>query len=166
MLVRPDGSVLSKEGVLNDLRLEFKEIEVPDVKVRIHDDTAILTAASRTLTSRQPFIMRLSGPSQALSLAAMAQLARELRNSAFGLAMVHLPWAKVVCSCSSASARCASSPRSKTRAEIMSNPATMLREERESGYEVATFEQLREAHEYTRQMRSSGLLRPPRPPFR
>ena len=55
MLVRPDGSVLSKEEVLKDLRvggLEFKEIEVADVKVRIHGDTAILTAASRTVTSR------------------------------------------------------------------------------------------------------------------
>src|SRR5258708_36167755 len=56
MLVRPDGSVLSKEEVLKDLRiggLEFKEIEVADVKVRIHGDTAILTATSRTTTSRQ-----------------------------------------------------------------------------------------------------------------
>ena len=56
MLVRPDGSVLSREAVLKDLRvggLEFKEIEIADVKVRIHGDTAILTAASRTVTSRQ-----------------------------------------------------------------------------------------------------------------
>jgi ketosteroid isomerase-like protein len=56
MLVRPDGSMLSKEEVLKDLRvggLEFKEIEIADVKVRIHGDTAILTAASRTVTSRQ-----------------------------------------------------------------------------------------------------------------
>jgi ketosteroid isomerase-like protein len=56
MLVRPDGSVSSKEEVLKDLRvggLEFKEIEAADVKVRIHGDTAILTAASRTVTSRQ-----------------------------------------------------------------------------------------------------------------
>jgi len=56
MLIRPDGSVLSKEEVLGDLRvggLEFKEIEVADVKVRIHGDTAILTATSRTTTSRQ-----------------------------------------------------------------------------------------------------------------
>jgi len=56
MLVRPDGSVLSKEEVLADLRiggLAFKAIEIADVKVRIHGDTAILTAASRTVTSRQ-----------------------------------------------------------------------------------------------------------------
>jgi ketosteroid isomerase-like protein len=56
ILVRPDGSVLSKEEVLKDLRvggLEFKEIEAADVKVRIHGDTAIFTAASRTVTSRQ-----------------------------------------------------------------------------------------------------------------
>jgi len=55
MLVRPDGSVLSKEEVLRDLRiggLTFKAIEIADVKVRIHGETAILTAASRTVTSR------------------------------------------------------------------------------------------------------------------
>jgi ketosteroid isomerase-like protein len=55
MLVRPDGSVLSKEEVLTDLRiggLEFKAIEIGDVKVRIHGDTAILTASSRTVASR------------------------------------------------------------------------------------------------------------------
>jgi len=56
MLVRPDGSVLSKEEVLKDLQvggLEFKNIEIEDTKVRIHGDTAILTAVSRTVTSRQ-----------------------------------------------------------------------------------------------------------------
>src|ERR1700689_2443708 len=56
MLVRPDGSVLSKEEVLADLRtggLAFKAIGITDVKVRIHGDNAILTAASRTVTSRQ-----------------------------------------------------------------------------------------------------------------
>jgi ketosteroid isomerase-like protein len=56
MLIRPDGSVLSKEEVLVDLRnggLAFKAIEIADVKVRIYGDTAILTAASRTVTSRQ-----------------------------------------------------------------------------------------------------------------
>ena len=55
MLVRPDGSVLSKEEVLADLRiggLAFKAIEITDVKVRIHGDAAILTAASRTVASR------------------------------------------------------------------------------------------------------------------
>ena len=56
MLVRPDGSMLSKQEVLDDLQvggLEFKEIEIAEVKVRIHGDTGILTATSRTVTSRQ-----------------------------------------------------------------------------------------------------------------
>jgi ketosteroid isomerase-like protein len=56
MLVRPDGAALSKQEVLKDLQiggLEFKEIEVADVKVRIHGDNAILTATSRTTTSRR-----------------------------------------------------------------------------------------------------------------
>lgn len=55
MLVRPDGSVLSKEEVLADLRtggLAFKAVEIADVKVRIYGDAAILTALSRTVTSR------------------------------------------------------------------------------------------------------------------
>src|SRR6201998_2406642 len=56
MLVRPDGSVLSKQEVLKDLQvggLEFKHIDITDTKVRVHGDTAILTAESRTVTSRQ-----------------------------------------------------------------------------------------------------------------
>jgi ketosteroid isomerase-like protein len=56
MLVRPDGSVLSKEEVLADLRiggLALQAIEIADVKIRIHGDTPFLTAASRTVTSRQ-----------------------------------------------------------------------------------------------------------------
>ena len=56
MLVRPDGTVLSKEEVLADLRiggLAVKAIEIADVKVRIHGDAAILTGVSRTVTSRQ-----------------------------------------------------------------------------------------------------------------
>src|ERR1700740_1749453 len=56
MLVRPDGSVLSKEEVLADLRtggLAVKAIEIADVKVRIYGDSAILTATSRTTTSRR-----------------------------------------------------------------------------------------------------------------
>ena len=55
VLVRPDGSALSKEEVLTDLRaggLAFKTIEIADVKVRVHSDAAILTAVSRTATSR------------------------------------------------------------------------------------------------------------------
>src|SRR5258708_2639294 len=50
MLVRPDGAALSKQEVLKDLQiggLEFKAIEMADVKVRIHGDNAILTATSR-----------------------------------------------------------------------------------------------------------------------
>ena len=56
MLVRPDGSVLSKQEVMRDLQvggLEFKNIEIADTKLRIHGDTAILTAASRAVMSRQ-----------------------------------------------------------------------------------------------------------------
>src|SRR5580700_4670704 len=56
MLIRPDGSVLSKQEVMRDLQvggLEFKNIEIADTKVRIHGDTAILTAESRTVTYRQ-----------------------------------------------------------------------------------------------------------------
>jgi ketosteroid isomerase-like protein len=55
VLVRPDGSVLSKEEVLTDLQtggLVFKAIEIADVKVRVHGDAAILTAVSRAVTSR------------------------------------------------------------------------------------------------------------------
>jgi len=49
-------SVLSKEEVLKDLRvgdLQFKEIEVADVKVRIHGDNAIFDGTSRITTSRR-----------------------------------------------------------------------------------------------------------------
>src|SRR6266403_2387819 len=56
MLVRPDGAALSKQEVLKDLQiggLEFKEVEIADVMVRIHGDAAILTGVSRTVTSRQ-----------------------------------------------------------------------------------------------------------------
>jgi ketosteroid isomerase-like protein len=55
MLVRPDGSMLSKEQVLTDLRtggLAFKAIEIADVKVRVHGDAGILTAMGHTVTSR------------------------------------------------------------------------------------------------------------------
>jgi ketosteroid isomerase-like protein len=56
MLVRPDGSVLSKEDVLRDLRdggLIFRSIEMTDVNVRIHGATALLTAESRTVAARR-----------------------------------------------------------------------------------------------------------------
>jgi ketosteroid isomerase-like protein len=55
MLVRPDGSVLGKEAVLRDLRdggLIFKSIEMSNVNVRLYGQTALLTADSRTTTSR------------------------------------------------------------------------------------------------------------------
>jgi ketosteroid isomerase-like protein len=55
MLIRPDGTVLSKKAVLSDLQeggLTFREIELDDVKVRIHGDSALLTGESRTVTAR------------------------------------------------------------------------------------------------------------------
>ena len=55
MLVRTDGSVLNKEQVLNDLReqgLTFNAIDLDDVVVRVLGSAAILTAESRTLSSR------------------------------------------------------------------------------------------------------------------
>jgi hypothetical protein len=54
MLVRPDGSVLNKDQVLKDLRqgLTFHSIDMKDMVVRLLGSTAILTAESRTVTSR------------------------------------------------------------------------------------------------------------------
>lgn len=55
MLVRPDGSVLNKQQVLKDLReqgLRFRSIELEDVVIRIVGSSAILTAASKTVSSR------------------------------------------------------------------------------------------------------------------
>jgi len=55
MLVRPDGSVLSKEEVLRDLReggLIFRSIKIRNVNVRIYGQTALLTGDSQTMTSR------------------------------------------------------------------------------------------------------------------
>ena len=55
MLIRPDGTVLSRKEVLSDLKeggLTFREIELDDVTVRIHGDFALLTGESRTVTSR------------------------------------------------------------------------------------------------------------------
>lgn len=48
----------------------------------------------------------------------------------------------------------------KLISEFVSNPAKMRQEARESGFEMATFEQLREARERTREMAERGLLRP------
>jgi len=56
MLVRPDGSVLNKQQVLKDLRepgLTFHSIDIIDLVVRVIGSAAILTAESRTLSSRQ-----------------------------------------------------------------------------------------------------------------
>jgi ketosteroid isomerase-like protein len=55
MLVRTDGSVLNKEQVLKDLReqgLMFYAIDLEDAVVRVFGSAAILTAESRTLSSR------------------------------------------------------------------------------------------------------------------
>jgi ketosteroid isomerase-like protein len=55
MLVRPNGSVLSKDEVLRDLDgggLTFQEIELTDAKVRIHSEAALLTGVSRTVSTR------------------------------------------------------------------------------------------------------------------
>jgi len=55
MLVRPDGSVLNKGQVLKDLReqgLTFRSIDLKDAGVRVLGSTAILTAESRTVSSR------------------------------------------------------------------------------------------------------------------
>jgi hypothetical protein len=55
MLVRPDGSVLNKQQVLKDLReqgLRIHSIELDDAVVRVVGSVAVLTAASKTVSSR------------------------------------------------------------------------------------------------------------------
>jgi ketosteroid isomerase-like protein len=55
MLVRPDGSVLSKAQVLADLKahaMVFKSIELTNEKIRIYGSAAILTGDSRIVTVR------------------------------------------------------------------------------------------------------------------
>ena len=54
MLVRSDGSVLNKQQVLTDLReqLGIHSIELEDAAVRVVGSVAILTAASKTVQSR------------------------------------------------------------------------------------------------------------------
>ena len=55
MLVRPDGSVLNKQQVLQDLRsggLRFPSIELSQTEVRIYGSTAVLTAESQAVSSR------------------------------------------------------------------------------------------------------------------
>ena len=55
MLVRPDGSVLNKQEVLQDLRsggLRFRSIELGQTEVRLYGSTAVLTAESQAVSSR------------------------------------------------------------------------------------------------------------------
>jgi hypothetical protein len=55
MLVRPDGSVLNKQQVLKHLReqgLRIYSIKLEDAVVRVVGSDAILTAASKTVSSR------------------------------------------------------------------------------------------------------------------
>src|SRR5882757_1568747 len=54
MLVRSDGSVLNKQQVLKDLReqLRIHSIELEDAAVRVVGSVAVLTAASKTVQSR------------------------------------------------------------------------------------------------------------------
>ena len=55
MLVRPDGSVLNKREVLQDLQsggLRVHSVELGQADVRIYGSTAVLTAESRAVTSR------------------------------------------------------------------------------------------------------------------
>jgi hypothetical protein len=55
MLVRPDGSVLNKQEVLKDLRsggLRFHSMELGQTEVRMYGVTAVLTAASQAVSSR------------------------------------------------------------------------------------------------------------------
>jgi hypothetical protein len=55
MLVRPDGSVLNKQKVLQDLRsggLRFPSIELSQTEVRIYGSTAVLTGECQAVSSR------------------------------------------------------------------------------------------------------------------
>jgi len=55
MLVRPDGSMLDKQAVLQDLRsggLRFHSIELGQAEVRIYGATAVLTGESQAVSSR------------------------------------------------------------------------------------------------------------------
>ena len=55
MLVQPDGSVLNKQQILKDLRehgLRIHSIELENAAVRVVGSVAILTAASKTVQSR------------------------------------------------------------------------------------------------------------------
>ena len=55
MLVRPEGSVLNKQEVLQDLRsggLRFHSIELSQTEVRVYGSTAVLTAECQAVSSR------------------------------------------------------------------------------------------------------------------
>jgi hypothetical protein len=55
MLVRPDGSVLNKQQVLKDLRekgLKFLNIELKEVVARMFDAIGVVTAESKSRSSR------------------------------------------------------------------------------------------------------------------
>jgi ketosteroid isomerase-like protein len=55
MLVRPDGSVLNKQEVLQDLRsggLRLHSIELAQTEERMYGSTAVLTAESQAVSSR------------------------------------------------------------------------------------------------------------------
>ena len=55
MLVRPDGSVLNKQEVLQDLRsngLRFHSIDPRQLAARVYGSAAVVTGESRTVTSR------------------------------------------------------------------------------------------------------------------
>jgi hypothetical protein len=55
MLVRPDGSVLNRQEVLQDLRsggLRVHSIELGQTEVRLYGATAVLTAESQVVSSR------------------------------------------------------------------------------------------------------------------
>jgi len=55
ILVRPDGSILNKQEVLQDLqnnRLTFHSIDLLQSLVRIYGSTALVTGESRTVASR------------------------------------------------------------------------------------------------------------------
>ena len=55
ILVRPNGSVLNKQEVLQDLRsggLRFHSIELGQSEVRVYGSTAVLTAESHMVSSR------------------------------------------------------------------------------------------------------------------
>jgi ketosteroid isomerase-like protein len=55
MLVRPDGSGLNKQEVLQDLRsggLRFHSIELSQTEVRIYGSTALLSAECQAVSSR------------------------------------------------------------------------------------------------------------------